>query len=90
MRDAAHRGILAAVVKYRLCMLSGRPTLQGCCLAQRSPDQCARTVDLVMSKHLLEVETIAPHCKGECMYIPYVKPIIVVGSTSSTHGVPGL
>ncbi|KAI0349127.1 hypothetical protein OH77DRAFT_1432333 [Trametes cingulata] len=82
MRDAAYRGVLAATVKYRLCTLSGRPTPQGCCLAQRSPDRCARAVDLVMSERLLEVETIAPHRKGERMYNPYVKPIIAVGSTS--------
>ncbi|KAI9069987.1 nucleotide-binding domain-containing protein [Trametes sanguinea] len=50
----------------------------------------ARAVDLVMSERLLEVETIAPHGKSERMYIPYDKLVIAVGSTSSTHGVPGL
>ncbi|KAI0707884.1 nucleotide-binding domain-containing protein [Earliella scabrosa] len=51
----------------------------------------ARAVDLVMSERLLEVETISPGGnKGEHMYIPYDKLIIAVGSTSSTHGVPGL
>ncbi|KAI0362648.1 nucleotide-binding domain-containing protein [Trametes cingulata] len=50
----------------------------------------ARAVDLVMSERLLEVETIVPSGKGERMYIPYDKLVIAVGSTSSTHGVPGL
>ncbi|KAH9928525.1 nucleotide-binding domain-containing protein [Epithele typhae] len=51
----------------------------------------ARAVDLVMSERLLEVETIVPgQEKGEHMYIPYDKLVIAVGSTSSTHGVPGL
>ncbi|KAI0672741.1 nucleotide-binding domain-containing protein [Trametes maxima] len=50
----------------------------------------ARAVDVVMSERLLEVETIVPDGKSEHMYIPYDKLIIAVGSTSSTHGVPGL
>ncbi|KAJ8483076.1 hypothetical protein ONZ51_g4945 [Trametes cubensis] len=50
----------------------------------------ARAIDLVMSERLLEVETIVPGGKSERMYIPYDKLIIAVGSTSSTHGVPGL
>ncbi|RPD66620.1 nucleotide-binding domain-containing protein [Lentinus tigrinus ALCF2SS1-7] len=51
----------------------------------------ARAVDLVMSERLLEVETISPNGVGkQHMYIPYDKLIIAVGSTSSTHGVPGL
>ncbi|RDX46860.1 nucleotide-binding domain-containing protein [Lentinus brumalis] len=51
----------------------------------------ARAVDLVMSERLLEVETISPNgLKDQHMYIPYDKLIIAVGSTSSTHGVPGL
>ncbi|KAI1791636.1 nucleotide-binding domain-containing protein [Ganoderma leucocontextum] len=51
----------------------------------------ARAVDLVMSERLLEVETILPGGgPGARMYIPYDKIIIAVGSTSSTHGVPGL
>ncbi|KAI8982839.1 nucleotide-binding domain-containing protein [Trametes punicea] len=50
----------------------------------------ARAVDLVMSERLLEVETIVTSGKSERMYIPYDKLVIAVGSTSSTHGVPGL
>nr|VWP00651.1 MFS domain-containing protein [Ganoderma boninense] len=51
----------------------------------------ARAIDLVMSERLLEVETLVPGGgPGTHMYIPYDKLIIAVGSTSSTHGVPGL
>lgn len=51
----------------------------------------AKAVDLVMSERLVEVETWCP--KGHTqqrMYIPYDKLIIAVGSSSATHGVPGL
>ncbi|TBU35492.1 nucleotide-binding domain-containing protein [Dichomitus squalens] len=51
----------------------------------------ARAVDLVMSERLVEVETVVPAgTQPTRMYIPYDKVIIAVGSTSSTHGVPGL
>jgi NADH dehydrogenase FAD-containing subunit len=48
-------------------------------------------MDIVMSERLLEVETTCP--KGHSsqrVYIPYDKLVIAVGSTSATHGVPGL
>ncbi|KAJ3542048.1 hypothetical protein NM688_g6013 [Phlebia brevispora] len=50
----------------------------------------AKAVDLVMSERLLEVETISPEGEKARLYVPYDKLIIAVGSTSSTHGVPGL
>ncbi|KII89196.1 hypothetical protein PLICRDRAFT_139528 [Plicaturopsis crispa FD-325 SS-3] len=46
--------------------------------------------DLVMSEQLLEVETVTSTGGTERIYIPYDKLVIAVGSTSSTHGVPGL
>ncbi|KAJ7685463.1 hypothetical protein DFH06DRAFT_43685 [Mycena polygramma] len=49
-----------------------------------------KAVDLVMSERLLEVETLSADGKKANLYIPYDKLIIAVGSTSSTHGVPGL
>ncbi|KAI0929070.1 hypothetical protein AcW2_004878 [Taiwanofungus camphoratus] len=51
---------------------------------------CARAVDLVMSDRLLEVETARADGSTERIYVPYDKLVIAVGSTSSTHGVPGL
>ncbi|KAH9950274.1 nucleotide-binding domain-containing protein [Amylocystis lapponica] len=50
----------------------------------------ARAVDLVMSERLLEIETVRPGGEPQHIYVPYDKLIIAVGSTSSTHGVPGL
>ncbi|PCH37785.1 mitochondrial NADH dehydrogenase [Wolfiporia cocos MD-104 SS10] len=50
----------------------------------------ARAVDLVMSERLLEVETTRDDGTKERIYVPYDKLVIAVGSTSSTHGVPGL
>ncbi|KAF9014039.1 pyridine nucleotide-disulfide oxidoreductase-domain-containing protein [Cyathus striatus] len=49
-----------------------------------------KAVDLVMSERLLEVQTISAEGEKANIYIPYDKLIIAVGSTSSTHGVPGL
>ncbi|KAJ7632866.1 hypothetical protein FB45DRAFT_792141 [Roridomyces roridus] len=49
-----------------------------------------KAVDLVMSERLLEVETTAADGKRANLYIPYDKLVIAVGSSSSTHGVPGL
>ncbi|KAJ6525745.1 hypothetical protein B0H19DRAFT_971188 [Mycena capillaripes] len=49
-----------------------------------------KAVDVVMSERLLEVETISSDGKKANLYIPYDKLVIAVGSTSSTHGVPGL
>ncbi|KAF8077742.1 hypothetical protein FPV67DRAFT_1662541 [Lyophyllum atratum] len=45
-----------------------------------------KAVNLVMSERLLEVEGVG----GSHFYIPYDRLVIAVGSTSSTHGVPGL
>ncbi|KAF9812931.1 hypothetical protein IEO21_05886 [Rhodonia placenta] len=50
----------------------------------------ASAVDLVMSERLLEVETVRSDGTKERIYVPYDKLVIAVGSTSSTHGVPGL
>lgn len=48
-----------------------------------------KATDLVMNERLLEVETnLNGH--SEKFYVPYDKLVIAVGSTSSTHGVPGL
>ncbi|CCM00529.1 uncharacterized protein FIBRA_02563 [Fibroporia radiculosa] len=51
-------------------------------------------MDLVMSERLLEVEVNRIQGDGskvtERIYVPYDKLVIAVGSTSSTHGVPGL
>ncbi|SJL00799.1 related to NADH dehydrogenase (ubiquinone), 64 kD subunit, mitochondrial [Armillaria ostoyae] len=49
-----------------------------------------KAVDLSMSEQLLEVETLSASGEPCRIYIPYDKLIIAVGSTSSTHGVPGL
>ncbi|KAF8723433.1 hypothetical protein AX14_009277 [Amanita brunnescens Koide BX004] len=49
-----------------------------------------KAVDLVMSERLLEVETVRSDGKKTNYYIPYDKMVIAVGSTSATHGVPGL
>ncbi|KDR73557.1 hypothetical protein GALMADRAFT_251296 [Galerina marginata CBS 339.88] len=49
-----------------------------------------KAVDLVMSQRLVEVETASADGTKHNIYIPYDKIIIAVGSTSSTHGVPGL
>jgi NADH dehydrogenase FAD-containing subunit len=45
-----------------------------------------------MSERLLEVESYPPQAGAppNRMYIPYDKLIIAVGSSSATHGVPGL
>jgi NADH dehydrogenase len=66
----------------------------------------AKAVDLVTSERLLEIESIAPDGTKCNIYLPYViwqqlsriliirrrydKIVIAVGSSSSTHGVPGL
>ncbi|KAF8643820.1 hypothetical protein AX16_008838 [Volvariella volvacea WC 439] len=49
-----------------------------------------KAVDLVMKERLIEVESTAPDGTKSNFYIPYDKLVIAVGSTSSTHGVPGL
>ncbi|KIK08159.1 hypothetical protein K443DRAFT_663480 [Laccaria amethystina LaAM-08-1] len=49
-----------------------------------------KAVDIVMSDRLLEVETTSTTGKKANIYVPYDKLIIAVGSSSSTHGVPGL
>ncbi|KAJ7905837.1 pyridine nucleotide-disulfide oxidoreductase-domain-containing protein [Mycena olivaceomarginata] len=49
-----------------------------------------KAIDLVMGERLLEVETISADGKTANLYIPYDKLVIAVGSSSSTHGVPGL
>ncbi|TCD63543.1 hypothetical protein EIP91_005289 [Steccherinum ochraceum] len=49
----------------------------------------AKAVDLVMSQRLIEVELVSSG-KKEHVYVPYDKLIIACGSTSATHGVPGL
>lgn len=48
-----------------------------------------KATDLVMNDRLLEVQT-SLNGKTESMYVPYDKLVIAVGSSSSTHGVPGL
>ncbi|KAG5643234.1 hypothetical protein DXG03_001318 [Asterophora parasitica] len=48
-----------------------------------------KAVDLVMSERLLEVETKRDGGTAN-VYVPYDKLVIATGSTSSTHGVPGL
>lgn len=42
-----------------------------------------------MGERLLEVQT-SFNGKTDTIYVPYDKLVIAVGSTSSTHGVPGL
>ncbi|PPQ78153.1 hypothetical protein CVT25_015486 [Psilocybe cyanescens] len=49
-----------------------------------------KAVDLVMSERLVEISTVAPDGTNSNFYIPYDKIVIAVGSSSSTHGVPGL
>ncbi|THH28918.1 hypothetical protein EUX98_g5271 [Antrodiella citrinella] len=49
----------------------------------------AQAIDLVMSQRLIEVELVASG-KKERIYVPYDKLVIACGSTSATHGVPGL
>ncbi|KAJ7074179.1 pyridine nucleotide-disulfide oxidoreductase-domain-containing protein [Mycena amicta] len=49
-----------------------------------------KAVDIVLSERLLEVQTTSADGKTANLYIPYDKLVIAVGSTSSTHGVPGL
>ncbi|CAA7271511.1 unnamed protein product [Cyclocybe aegerita] len=49
-----------------------------------------KAIDIVMSERLLEVETTSPDGTKTNLYIPYDKIVIAVGSSSSTHGVPGL
>ncbi|KAF9484712.1 nucleotide-binding domain-containing protein [Pholiota conissans] len=49
-----------------------------------------KAVDLVMSERLVEVETAKGDGSRSSIYIPYDKLVIAVGSSSSTHGVPGL
>ncbi|KAF7322483.1 hypothetical protein HMN09_00026700 [Mycena chlorophos] len=49
-----------------------------------------KAVDLVLSERLIEIETTSADGKTSNLYVPYDKLVIAVGSTSSTHGVPGL
>ncbi|KAF9053069.1 hypothetical protein BJ165DRAFT_1445289 [Panaeolus papilionaceus] len=49
-----------------------------------------KAVDLVMSERLLEVETVTAGGAKTSFYLPYDKIVIAVGSSSATHGVPGL
>ncbi|KAF7967254.1 hypothetical protein HWV62_35045 [Athelia sp. TMB] len=49
-----------------------------------------RAVDIAMSDRLLEVQTISSTGEKTHLYLPYDKLVIAVGSTSNTHGVPGL
>ena len=49
-----------------------------------------RAVDVEMRDQLLQVETTTSNGTKSSVYIPYDKLIIAVGSSSSTHGVPGL
>ncbi|KAJ4487664.1 hypothetical protein J3R30DRAFT_3430235 [Lentinula aciculospora] len=46
-----------------------------------------KAIDVDFGQRLIEVECVG---NGEKVYIPYDKLVIAVGSTSSTHGVPGL
>lgn len=48
-----------------------------------------KAVDLDIKDRLVEVE-VEHNGKKQNVYLPYDKLIIAVGSTSSTHGVPGL
>ncbi|KAI0705930.1 nucleotide-binding domain-containing protein [Cytidiella melzeri] len=50
----------------------------------------AYAVDLVMSERLIEVKTVAQDGLSQNIYVPYDKLVIACGSTSATHGVPGL
>ncbi|KAF8629995.1 hypothetical protein AX15_003166 [Amanita polypyramis BW_CC] len=49
-----------------------------------------KAADLVMSERLLEVQTVCSDGHLSNIYIPYDKLVIAVGSSSATHGVPGL
>ncbi|KAL0574694.1 hypothetical protein V5O48_007279 [Marasmius crinis-equi] len=49
-----------------------------------------KAVDISMKDRLLEVETVNTDGVKENVYVPYDHLIVAVGSTSSTHGVPGL
>ncbi|KAF9526941.1 hypothetical protein CPB83DRAFT_769273 [Crepidotus variabilis] len=49
-----------------------------------------KAVDIIMSDRLVEVQTRNADGSTSNIYIPYDKVIIAVGSSSSTHGVPGL
>ncbi|KAG7092740.1 hypothetical protein E1B28_009068 [Marasmius oreades] len=49
-----------------------------------------KAVDISMADRLLEVEIVNTRGVKERVYVPYDKLVIAVGSTSSTHGVPGL
>jgi hypothetical protein len=46
----------------------------------------AKAIDLAMEDRLLEIETPS----GEHVYVPYDRLVIACGSSSNTHGVPGL
>ncbi|KAJ7583007.1 pyridine nucleotide-disulfide oxidoreductase-domain-containing protein [Mycena floridula] len=50
----------------------------------------AKAVDIVFGQNLVEVQTIAPTGEPSNFYLPYDKLIVAVGSSSNTHGVPGL
>ncbi|KAF8891236.1 nucleotide-binding domain-containing protein [Infundibulicybe gibba] len=50
----------------------------------------AKAIDLVMSERLIEVEYTMSNGQKQNIYVPYDKLVIAVGSSSSTHGVPGL
>ncbi|KAF8463805.1 nucleotide-binding domain-containing protein [Gautieria morchelliformis] len=49
-----------------------------------------KAVDVHMSERLLEVQIPTADGKSKNIYVPYDKLVIACGSTSSTHGVPGL
>ncbi|TDL25012.1 nucleotide-binding domain-containing protein [Rickenella mellea] len=49
-----------------------------------------KAVDFVMHEKLVEVETMGTDGIKRTIYVPYDKLVIAVGSTSTTHGVPGL
>jgi hypothetical protein len=49
-----------------------------------------KAVDISMSERLVEIETRNTDGSKHHIYVPYDKLVIAVGSTSSTHGVPGL
>ncbi|KAF8350507.1 hypothetical protein F5887DRAFT_913519 [Amanita rubescens] len=49
-----------------------------------------KAIDLVMSERLLEVQTVRSDGQNSNYYIPYDKLVVAVGSSSATHGVPGL
>lgn len=48
-----------------------------------------KAVDLVMNDKLVEVQ-LNHNGRTQNVYIPYDKLVVAVGSSSSTHGVPGL